>query len=316
MPLTIRRLTEHDASATADLMARVEADHATGFCLDAGEVIELMRELPRAVLEGAWDGAAMVAYTATLPNDASEGGQRIHLQGDVAPDRLGEGIGTLMLRRALEHGREIHRTEAPGTPLRFASQALAGRDDQAALLLDVGMRAGRHSFLMVAHLAAAPTQPDLPADVTVTTFDPTDAEELRQAHNDAFADYPDGTDIGVDVWTALMIKAEHRRHELSMIARDDTGAVASYVFAHEYAVPPSGGPGREVYVPYIGTLPAHRGRGLATGLLSRVLHASREQGYTAASLNVDTHNVTGALGIYERAGFAEAYRQDFYLLDE
>ena len=316
MGITARDLAPDDAEALAALMMRIEVDHPTGFCLDAGEVLELMRELPRAVLEGAWDGDTMVAWTATLPNDASDAGQRIHLNGDVAPDRLGEGIGTLMLGRALERGREIHRAEAPGTPVRFASQALAGRDDQGALLLDAGMRSGRHGFLMVADLTGEPPRPDLPGDLPVTTFDPANAEELRQAHNTAFADYPDGTDIGVDIWTALMIKAEHRRHELSMIARDPTGAVASYVFAHEYAVPPSGGPGPEVYVPYIGTLPAHRGRGLATGLLSRVLHASREQGYAAASLNVDTHNVTGALGIYERAGFAEAYRQDFYLLDE
>ena len=57
-------------------------------------------------------------------------------------------------------------------------------------------------------------------------------------------------------------------------------------------------------------------RGLATGLLSRVLHGAREAGYPTASLNVDTENPTGALGIYERAGFRQSYRQDFYHLDE
>ena len=71
----------------------------------------------------------------------------------------------------------------------------------------------------------------------------------------------------------------HTRHELSAVARDGDGAVAAYVFAHEYAVPPSGGPGPEVHVPYVGTLPAHRGRGLATGLLARVLHAPASAGY-------------------------------------
>jgi hypothetical protein len=34
-----------------------------------------------------------------------------------------------------------------------------------------------------------------------------------------------------------------------------------------------------------------------------------------ASLNVDTANPTGALGIYERTGFRQSYRQDFYHLD-
>ena len=163
------------------------------------------------------------------------------------------------------------------------------------------MRPGRHSFLMVADLDGGAPAPDLPGDLDGTSFDPATPRSSGGPTTTAFADYPDGTDIGVDIWTAFMVKAEHSRHELSMIARDATGAVASYVFAHEYAVPPSGGTGREVYVPYIGTLPSHRGRGLATGLLSRVLHASREQGYATASLNVDTHNVTGALG-HLRAG--------------
>ena len=68
-------------------------------------------------------------------------------------------------------------------------------------------------------------------------------------------------------------------------------------------------------MPYVGTLPAHRGRGLATGLLAEVLRRASDAGYVSASLNVDTANPTGALGIYERAGFRQLYRQDSYHLD-
>ncbi len=152
----------------------------------------------------------MVACTATLPNDADRTrASGIHLNGDVAPDRLGEGLGTLMLGRALERGREIHRAEAPGAArLRFASQALAGRDDQAALLRDAGMRLGRHSFLMVADLAQAPpTARRSPSDLTVTSFDPLTPRSSGGPTTTAFADYPDGTDVGVDIWTAFMVKA-------------------------------------------------------------------------------------------------------------
>ncbi len=112
-----------------------------------------------------------------------------------------------------------------------------------------------------------------------------------------------------------MVTSAHTRHALSVVARDPGGSVAAFVFAHEYAVPPSGGAGPEIHVPYVGTLHRHRGRGLATALLSRVLHLGRGAGYVTASLNVDTANPTGALGIYERAGFRQSYRQDFYHLD-
>ena len=69
-----------------------------------------------------------------------------------------------------------------------------------------------------------------------------------------------------------MVTLRHTRHPLSVGGPGRGGSVAAYVFVHEYAVPPSGGAGPEIHVPYVGTLPAYRGRGLATALLSRVLH--------------------------------------------
>lgn len=316
MRFTTRDLTPDDAEATAGLMARVEADHPTGFCLAAHEVVELMSDLPDSVFAGAFDGDALVAFTTVLPGRPYDGPHRFTLFGDVDPDRLGEGLGTLMLGRSLDRAREIHERDAPDRPARFAHQALAGREDQADLLRCAGMTQGRHSFLMRAPLTSDPGEPTWPPDVHVSVFDPADADELLDAHNAAFADYPDSSPSGADFWQAFMIGAAHARHDLSLVARDATAQVAGYVFAHEYAVPLSEGPGREAYVPFVGTLPAHRGRGLATSLLAGVLSRCREQGYDRATLNVDTANPTGALGIYERAGFEQVYRQDFYALEE
>lgn len=316
MGITTRDLAPDDAEATAQLMLRIEADHPTGFCLAAHEVVELMTDMPSSVFAGAFDGEDLVAYLTVLPTRPSEDGQRFTLFGDVDPRRLGEGLGTLMLTHALDRARAIHARDAPDLPARYASQALAGREDQAGLLTSVGMAPGRHSFLMRATLSGYPREPAWPAGLTVSTFDPADADELRDAHNAAFADYPEGSPADPEFWQAFMIGPAHARHELSLVARDAGGAVAGYVFTHEYAVPLSDGPGREAYVPYVGTLPAHRGRGLATSLLAGVLFRCREHGYARATLNVDTANPTGALGIYERAGFEQVYRQDFYKLDE
>jgi mycothiol synthase len=316
MGITPRELTVDDAPALADLMTRIEADHPTGFCLGPVEVRELMFHKPDAVFEGAYDGDDLVAYTTVMPGVPLEAGQRFILFGDVDPSRLGEGIGTLMLTRSLDRSRAIHAADAPHVPARFSVTALAGRDDQAGLLAAAGMRPGRHSFLMVADLSDRVAGPDLPAGLHVSVFDPDLGEELRLAHNEAFADYPDGTPISADFWATFMVRAAHDRHHLSLVARDEGGAVAGYVFAHEYAVPPSGGAGPELHVPYLGTLHRYRRRGLAGSLLSRVLALGRDAGYVTASLNVDTANPTGALGLYERAGFRQSYRQDSYHLDE
>jgi mycothiol synthase len=314
MGITTRILGVEDADALVALMTRIEGDHPTGFCLGAGEIREVMGGQAANVFEGAYDGDELVAYTTVLPGRPDESGLHVTLFGDVDPARLGEGIGTLMLTRSLDRSRALHAALAPGVPGRFAAATLAGREDQVDLVARAGMRPGRHSFLMAAHLERR-SAVELPAGYSVTAFDPEAAEELRQAHNVAFADLPDRADASADFWAMFVVGAAHARHGLSAIARDADGAVAAYVLAHEYVVPPSGGPGPEVHVPYVGTLPAHRGRGLATGLLAEVLGRASGAGYVTASLNVDTDNPTGALGIYERAGFRQLYRQDSHHLD-
>ena len=313
---TTRDLTPDDTDALAALMRRIEDDHPTGFCLSAGELGEIMRDKTDAVFEGAFDGDDLVAFTTVMPGAPRDQGQKMTMFGDVDPRRTGEGLGTLMLGRSVDRARAIHAAVAPGTPMRCSSATLAGRDDQTDLMRAAGFEPGRHTFLMVADLPERLPEPAMPSGVSVEAFDPARADELLGAHNAAFADHPEFTGISPGFWNMFMVTAAHARHPLSVVARDAEGRVAAYVFVHEYAVPPSGGAGPEIHVPYVGTLPACRGRGLATALLSRVLHLSRAEGYVTASLNVDTANPTGALGIYERAGFRQSYRQDAYHLDE
>ncbi|MBL0747863.1 GNAT family N-acetyltransferase [Nocardioides baculatus] len=316
MGITTRYLTPEDADLLAALMLRVEGDHPTQFCLAAGEIREIMAGQPDSVFDGAFDGGDLVGFTTLLPGRPHAAGHRFILFGDVDPARLGQGIGTLMLQRALDAGRRIHTSVAPDVGARYASAALEGRDDQVGLLRSAGFEPGRHSFFMVADLSGPLPAPELPPGLVVEPFDPVRADELRLAHNDAFADYPEFTGTGEEFWNTFMVTAAHSRHHLSAVARTVSGDVAGYVYPHEYAVAPSGGSDREIHIAYVGTLPAYRGRGLATALLGRVLHLSQEAGYQVASLNVDTANPTGALGIYERAGFRQRYRQDSYHLDE
>nr|WP_300044534.1 GNAT family N-acetyltransferase [uncultured Nocardioides sp.] len=314
MGITTRILGTEDADALAALMTRIEDDHPTGFCLGAGEVRELMEGKADNVFEGAFDGDELVAYTALLPGQPDDIELRIMLFGDVDPARLGEGIGTLMLGRSLDRARAIRYAVAPELRASVAATALAGRDDQTDLVVGAGMRPRRHSFLMVADLDRRAAV-ELPAGYSVTAFDPEAADELRRAHNAAFAGYPDRPDAGSDFWAMFVVGAAHARHALSAVARDGRGSVAGYVLAHEYAVTPSGGPGPEVHVPYVGTLPGHRRRGLASGLLAEVMRRASAAGYVTASLHVDAANPTGALGLYERAGFRQVYRQDSYVLE-
>ncbi|PUA79586.1 GNAT family N-acetyltransferase [Nocardioides currus] len=317
MTLTTRALTTEDAEDLAALLTRISVDHPIGFELSTPEVRELMSDYPRMVLDGGWVDGDLVAFTVLLPSPADQGVHPVWQIGDVDPARLGEGIGTAMLGRAIEAAHSVHATEAPQTALRLTVRALAGRDDQVALLVAHGLVAGRHNFMMFSDLTDVPA-PVLPDDLALETFAPAQADELRRAHDEAFRDYPDHTATDETHWHAFMVKAAHARHEQSFVLRDPAadGRVAAYVFVHEYENAPSGEGGREAYVAYVGTLAPYRRRGLATHLLAHTLRACRDAGFDTSSLDVDTENPTGALGIYERAGYAVRHRQDDYVLRE
>jgi ribosomal protein S18 acetylase RimI-like enzyme len=64
----------------------------------------------------------------------------------------------------------------------------------------------------------------------------------------------------------------------------------------------------------VGTLREHRGRGLAGALLRHSLLAYRDAGFDEAALDVDSDNPTGALGVYQRAGFRVERRFADYVL--
>jgi ribosomal protein S18 acetylase RimI-like enzyme len=316
MSISTRPIGFDDADELAALMARVEADHMTGFCLSAPEVVEMLEDLPSASHEGAWDSGELVAWTTVMPHEPTDAEQHFILFGDVDPARFGQGLGTRMFARSLDRAREHHARTAPEVAARFVATAYQGRDDQADLLASAGLAPGRHSYRMVARLDGDIPSSTLPDDLTVSAFDVADAEELRIVHNEVFADYPDGHPADPEFWNGFMVRASHVRPAQSAVARDADGGVAAYVFTHEYAVPVSGQVGREMYIPFLGTRRGQRGRGLAAGLLAKVLHDCRDAGYDVVSLDVDTENPTGALAIYQRAGFVEVGRRDFFQLVE
>lgn len=321
MPPALRRLTEADAEEFAALSSVVERDHRTNLEVSAEEFRELLPGT-EATLDGVYVEDELVAWSGCLLPSATETGFKIDVMGEVHPAHTGQGLGTYLAAHALDLARARHRSEAPDLPVAYVCRVGAGRAEAADVVTRLGFTAERFRFNMTADLATlGPTRP-LPAEVTDAyepmTFEAADAELLRSAHNDAFHDYPNHSPMSERSWRVFMIEAAHTRHPLSRWLRSrEDGTVAAYVFAHEYSSPMSGlADVTETYLPFIGTLPAHRGRGLASRLLQHCLFVHRDAGYTHSSLEVDAENPTGALGIYERAGFVAGERFDEYYLRE
>jgi ribosomal protein S18 acetylase RimI-like enzyme len=64
----------------------------------------------------------------------------------------------------------------------------------------------------------------------------------------------------------------------------------------------------EAWIDGIGTIRSHRGRGVASALITMAMRSFRDDALEFAVLGVDSENPTGANRIYERLGFVPEKR--------
>lgn len=228
--------------------------------------------------------------------------RRVFVWGTTHPALRGEGIGTALLRWAVGRGEEIlaaQRDDLPGLLEAFKEVRLA---DAVALHEAAGFRPARWYFDMRRDLREplAP-MPDL-GDLAVRPYDPGLAEQVRLAHNEAFADHWGSEPQTAEVWGRAFVGDPFFRGDLSFVvlAGDEiAGYTVNYVAEPDWEATGI----REGWVGQLGVRRPWRKRGLATALLLRSMRAFAEAGLDAAILSVDTSNPTGAVGIYERVGF-------------
>lgn len=155
------------------------------------------------------------------------------------------------------------------------------------------------------HRCPAPARTNGPG-VRIETYDTGRDEEVRQAHNTAFSGHFGSTERDHEEWKGYFTGARAFRPDLSLLAvtDDQDAAIAGYLLTYVYEVDVVATGRREVYIGQIGTLPSLRGRGVGSALLATGLTNWSAAGHQEAYLGVDAANETGALGLYERAGFA------------
>jgi mycothiol synthase len=307
-----RPLTRDDAAAWADLLAEAEPVDETGLHLTAADLAEEMDDPQVEVGEdflGAYDGRRLAAIATVLPRGETEGAYKVEVGGVVAPDHRGQGLGTRLTTAAVRRAVDVAHRRRPDLPVRVGARTSAENRGAQDLLTSLGMQPDRQSFAMRCVLSDLPPRPEPPAGYRLRAYDDSVADAVRRAHNAAFlAGHPDFTPWSEAAWATWVTDSHTFRPGLTWLVVLDsrTGAavdIASYVVTMEFEGHQAATGRREAYVSRVGTLPEHRGRGLAGTLLAHCLHAYAAAGYDEASLHVDSENPTGALGIYERVGF-------------
>ena len=313
-----RPATLDDASALNDLLAAAETVDHTGEHYSVEDVVEEL-ENPMIELERDWlvveRNGQVVGHSGLLPRAPADGKVRVSIEGAVHPDHRRTGIGSHVVPRMVARAHEYALER--GLEAVVAASAPSTNTDLESVFRRIGLLPERWQFEMVADLhqeGVGSEAPVVPDGYTLATWEDADQEEMRAAHNRAFIDHYGFTPWGPDMWRQWVSGSRNYRPELSLVLRDDRGAVAAYIQASEYDAVFEATGRRDVFLSKVGTAPELRRRGLASQLLRIALHRYREAGLDQSSLTVDSENPTGALAVYERAGFRTTMRWTNYRL--
>ncbi|MGI5241927.1 GNAT family N-acetyltransferase [Dactylosporangium sp. CA-139066] len=293
----VRAYRAGDAQAVADL---INAVFAAGGVRTGHAAAEVDAMVAHEVRDAATDtrlvvdGDGRLAGVALVPLPPP-GGHRLELVGGVHPGHRGAGIGRELLAWQLERAAALHAEVAPDA--RWLGQVVAGRPDTSAIRLyeRLGFAAERHFLKMTAPTASTPAVGP-PGPVRLMGYTQSLESAVHALHSSAFRGLWGYQERDLEAWAAQTVRSATFRPELARVALAGD-AVVGFVLPYD-----EDGAGR-LYIGQVGTEPAWRRRGIAAALLADVLGAANAAGYTAASLDTDAANPTGAAGVYARVGF-------------
>lgn len=190
---------------------------------------------------------------------------------------------------------------AAGEPGRVNAGAVHDDEVLLAELRRRGYEFARHFFEMKIDLADEPRAPVWPDGLTVRTFTQEDAQAVYDADNEAFEDHWDSFTVSFEEWSHYFLRSSKFDPELWFLVEDGSELAG-------YALCGNEGGENEGVVNVLGVRRPWRRRGLGTALLLHAFHEFRRRGRDEVGLQVDAENLTGAVGLYERAGMHVARR--------
>lgn len=306
--LSVAPITPADVADAAELLAAAEAADDTGEHWNAEDLAEWwvndLVDLRRDSLAVRAADGTLVAWATVLALPTFRGAVRVDLEARVHPAWRGRAVGRALLAWQLARGQEVHEERHPGSPAVLAVAAPTTMPGLEGLLRRAGLRQERWYFSMERPLTE-PVDAPVVEGLDLVPFAWERDEEVRQAHNVAFTEHHGSAERDATTWRTLFTGQRSFRPDLSVLAVAD-GAVVGYALAYVYEADSRATGYDEVHLGQIGVLPPFRGRGVASAVIAAVLRAAADDGCRQAGLEVDSANVTGAVGVYERLGFRTA----------
>jgi ribosomal protein S18 acetylase RimI-like enzyme len=262
----------------------------------ANEHFDPSRDVTIAEVDGRTVAVAHREWVET-----TDGLREYRLDGAVDPAWRGRGIGRALLDDSERRQRALAAASDSPLPAMLGSWSSDTQVRDSRLLTAAGFAPARWFFEMTRpNLDDIPDLP-LPEGLELRPITRDLALTVWRADVEAFRDHWggfDGSDARLDQWLA------RPSTDLSMwvIAFDGdevAGGVLNTIDREENEALGL----RRGWLSSVFTRRQWRRRGVARAVIARSLALHRERGMTSASLGVDADNPSGALGLYEGAGF-------------
>lgn len=299
-----------------------------------GELVALCAAYGRAVRGRPLEGAAQIAQRLSTPGlsltddaRACYVGERlagwVHvtgappytqlwLWGTVHPEQIGRGIGSQLVRWAMERARELAQ-RAPSERRVVLRSELVGADPRALpLFKSLGFRVVCHHQEMIIRLVGPPPTPAFPVGISVRTCRPSDdLAAICWANRQAFRDHWDYVERPFEQELErfqAMVRSPHFRPENWFIAYEGDEIVGMVLCRDAMPEDPN-----MAWVDSLCVRRHWRRRGIGLALLQHAIHTFYLRGRTSVALGVDTQRLTDATRLYEKAGM-EPY-QMFHIVE-
>jgi GNAT superfamily N-acetyltransferase len=263
----------------------------------ASDSFDPARDVVLAELNGRVVAAGRVEWVDT--RDGLHREYRVF--GSVDPAVHGRGFGTTLLAALEDRARSLAAAHQPDRDVMLMSFAPVGRRGEA-LLRGAGYETARWFIDMVRPDLEGIVEPPLPEGLEIRPVTPDQHETIWHANREAFRDHWGGSDESLEQLQRILGDPD-TDPSLWLIAWDGD-EVAGGVWNDIHPAENEAHGIRRGWLGSVFTRRPWRKRGLASALIGRSLTLLRERGMTTAILGVDADNPTGALGLYEAAGFA------------
>lgn len=240
---------------------------------------------------------------------------RVFLGGGVHPSLRRQGIGTEIVTWQMDRARQLLRSVTGSLPGRITTYVEDGMDDQAGILGAAGLRPERFYTEMRRDLALPLPSVTLTGSLVVEPWTPELDDQVRLAHNEAFADAWGAEPQTVESWHQGSSEFAPQWSFIVMDRSTDRVKIAGYLISGRYEQDWPAQGYTSGYTDVLGVLRPWRGRHVGTALLVAAMRAYARDGMEFAGLGVDTDMPAGAFGLYRKLGYQATRGSALWMLE-